>query len=200
MPPMGISPFDQEKDIMTITTHWPAPLRKRRPERTTPSGLTIELGSAIGVARTSLAAFDDALCQLGVGNVNLIRLSSVVPPNSQVVISDRVQKKLGWGDRLYCVFAEQHATEIGQTAAAGIGWVLRDDNTGAGLFVEHEAPTEAEVIDLIEKSLADMTRSRGGRYTPVTMHTTEATCTGDPTCALVLAAYKSASWNDGMVL
>ena len=106
----------------------------------------------------------------------------------------------GWGDRLYCVFAEQHATEIGQTAAAGIGWVLRDDHSGAGLFVEHEAPTEAEVIDLIEKSLADMTRSRGGRYTPVTMHTTEATCTGDPTCALVLAAYKSASWNDGMAL
>ncbi|KAA0019509.1 pyruvoyl-dependent arginine decarboxylase [Antrihabitans cavernicola] len=177
-----------------MTTHWPTQLRRRRSALGATNGLTIELGSAIGVARTSLAAFDDALCQLGVGDVNLIRLSSVIPPSSRVALSDRVRKPLGWGDRLYCVFAEQHATKVGETAAAGIGWVLRDDGSGAGLFVEHEAPTETEVVDLIERSLADMTRSRGGRYTPVTMHTTEATCTGDPTCALVLAAYKSDSW------
>ena len=179
---------------MTISTHWPTQRSRRRRIPNSSAGLTIELGSAVGVARTSLAAFDAALGQLGVGDVNLIRLSSVIPPRSRLQISDRVYKPLGWGDRLYCVFAEQHATRVGQTAAAGIGWVRRDDGSGAGLFVEHEAPTEAEVVDLIERSLHDMTRARGGGFTPVEMHTTEAVCTGEPTCALVLAAYKATGW------
>lgn len=181
---------------MTLATHWTTQSAMRRRSMSKNAGLTIELGSAIGVARTSLAAFDAALGQLGVGDVNLIRLSSVIPPRSRVQISERVNKPLGWGDRLYCVFAEQHATEIGQTAAAGIGWVLRGDGSGAGLFVEHEAPTKAEVESLIERSLADMTRARGGHFTPVVMHTTEAVCTGEPTCALVLAAYKAAGWSE----
>lgn len=180
---------------MTIATHRPTQRLWRRPTQDRHVGLTIELGSAIGVAGTSLAAFDAALGVMGVGDVNLIRLSSVIPPRARVEISGRVRKPLGWGDRLYCVFAEQHATEVGQTAAAGIGWVLRDDGSGAGLFVEHEAPTEEEVVNLIERSLADMTRERGGAFTPVDMHTTEAICTGRPTCALVLAAYEATGWD-----
>lgn len=156
--------------------------------------LTIEIGAATGVGPTTLSAFDAALRELGVGDANLIRLSSVIPPRAVLERGDRVRKPIAWGDRLYCVYAAQYATEPGATAAAGIGWVLRDDGSGAGLFVEHEAETSTEVEHLIRSSLHDMTVNRPENFGPVQLSVTETRCTGTPACALVLAAYHTAPW------
>ncbi|MEV6554102.1 pyruvoyl-dependent arginine decarboxylase [Nocardia sp. NPDC051756] len=158
------------------------------------SPLTIEIGAATGVGPTAMSAFDAALRELGVGDANLIRLSSVIPPRSTLEHTERVRKPILWGDRLYCVYAVQHANEPGQTAAAGIGWVLRDDGSGAGLFVEHEAETADEVSALIRSSLNDMTRNRPGSFGPVHLRTTETRSDGGPACALVLAAYRTTPW------
>ncbi|WP_267897923.1 pyruvoyl-dependent arginine decarboxylase [Nocardia suismassiliense] len=154
----------------------------------------MEIGAATGVGPTAMSAFDAALRELGVGDANLIRLSSVIPPRATLERTARVRKPIPWGDRLYCVYAAQHALEPGQTAAAGIGWVLRDDGSGAGLFVEHEAETTEEVTTLIQSSLDDMARHRPESFGPVRMCTTEARSTTGPTCALVLAAYRTAPW------
>ncbi|MFC9894135.1 pyruvoyl-dependent arginine decarboxylase [Nocardia sp. NPDC127579] len=170
------------------TTHAGAPTDRGVP-------LTIEIGAATGVGPTSLSAFDAALRELGVGDANLIRLSSVIPPRAVLRRDIRVRKPIPWGDRLYCVYAAQHATVPGTTAAAGIGWVLRDDGSGAGLFVEHEAETAAEVEQLIRASLHDMTDNRPEGFGPVELSTTEAECTGAPACALVLAAYHTTPWS-----
>jgi arginine decarboxylase len=168
------------------------PVREdRRPPR---APLTIEIGAATGVGPTAMSAFDAALRDLGVGDANLIRLSSVIPPRATLERTARVRKPIPWGDRLYCVYAVQHATEIGQHAAAGIGWVLRDDRSGAGLFVEHEAETAEEVECLVRSSLADMTRNRPERFGPVQLCTTETRSAGEPACALVLAAYHTTPW------
>ncbi|MBP2189539.1 pyruvoyl-dependent arginine decarboxylase [Nocardia goodfellowii] len=157
--------------------------------------LTIEIGAATGVGPTIMSAFDAALRELGVGDANLIRLSSVIPPRAVLERGDRVRKPIGWGDRLYCVYAVQHATEAGVSAAAGIGWVLRDDGSGAGLFVEHEAETSEEVEQLIRASLRDMTANRPESFGPVQLSITETKCAGDPACALVLAAYHTTPWS-----
>jgi arginine decarboxylase len=141
-----------------------------------------------------MSAFDAALRDLGVGDANLIRLSSVIPPRSTLERTTRVRKPIPWGDRLYCVYAAQHATDSGECAAAGIGWVLRDDHSGAGLFVEHEAETTEEVERLIRSSLADMTQNRPERFGPIQLCTSETRSDGAPTCALVLAAYHTAPW------
>lgn len=159
-----------------------------------PMPLTIEIGAAYGVGPTAMSAFDAALRELGVGDANLIRLSSVIPPRAQLDSGDRIRKPIGWGDRLYCVYAARHATEPGRTAAAGIGWALRDDGSGAGLFVEHEADTTDEVAWLIRTSLRDMTNNRPESFGPVRMRTIETRSDGEPACALVLAAYHAVPW------
>lgn len=156
--------------------------------------LTIEIGAATGVGATALSAFDAALRELGVGDANLIRLSSVIPPRATLERTARIRKPIPWGDRLHCVYAAHHAEGAGRTAAAGIGWALREDGSGAGLFVEHEAATAAEVERMIRASLADMTAGRPHRFGPVHLSVTQAECTGDPVCALVLAAYDTAGW------
>ncbi|WP_378733427.1 pyruvoyl-dependent arginine decarboxylase [Nocardia brasiliensis] len=158
------------------------------------SPLTIEIGAATGAGPTAMSAFDAALRELGVGDANLIRLSSVIPPRATLERTGRVRKPIPWGDRLYCVYAAQHADEAGRTAAAGIGWVLRDDGSGAGLFVEHEGETTDEVAALIRSSLNDMTRNRPESFGPVRLCTTEARSDGSPVCALVLAAYHTTPW------
>ncbi|MGQ4614408.1 pyruvoyl-dependent arginine decarboxylase [Nocardia sp. R7R-8] len=174
----------------------PRPERPRPAlERPFPAPLTIEIGAATGSGPTALSAFDAALRDLGVGEANLIRLSSVIPPRATVERTGRVRTPIPWGDRLYCVYAVRHASGRGSTAAAGIGWALRDDGSGAGLFVEHEADTSDEVAALIHASLADMTRHRGDCFGPVQLCTVETTCTGDPACALVLAAYHTVPWD-----
>ncbi|MGQ4599161.1 pyruvoyl-dependent arginine decarboxylase [Nocardia sp. R6R-6] len=172
--------------------------RRARPRtdrsRPLPAPLTIEVGATTGVGSTAMSAFDAALRGLGVGEANLIRLSSVIPPRATVERIGRVRKPIAWGDRLYCVYAARHVDRRGASAAAGIGWALRDDGSGAGLFVEHEAETAEEVTALIRASLADMTRHRGDGFGPVQLCTVDTTCTGDPACALVLAAYHTSPW------
>ena len=160
-----------------------------------PAALTSEVGAAVGVGSTRISAFDAALRELGVGEANLIRLSSVIPPHATIERTRRVRRPIAWGDRLYCVYAVEFADTEGATAAAGIGWSVRADSSGAGLFVEHEAETAREVDQLIHLSLTEMTAARAGVFGPVCTSTVAATSDGRPTCALALAAYHTTGWN-----
>ncbi|WP_207619267.1 pyruvoyl-dependent arginine decarboxylase [Nocardioides sp. IC4_145] len=158
--------------------------------------LDITVRTATGVGRTKLAAYDHALLNAGVGNLNLIKLSSVIPPHSTVrVLEDGAREVLagGHGDKLYCVESAVFAEHSGETVWAGLGWT-RDDTTG-GLFVEHHGGSEESLLEQITLSLHDMDENRGGGYGPVESATASAHCTDRPVCALVVAAYAVEDWN-----
>ena len=57
----------------------------------------------------------------GVANFNLIRLSSVIPPNCKVLEVERCPfaQEGGWGDRLYAVYAEQRTGVAGEQVWGG---------------------------------------------------------------------------------
>lgn len=191
--------FQQSESESSNATKAPWLDRVRRTRRSGTNhgsklALTIEVGAATGSGPTELSAFDAALSSIAVADANLIRLSSVIPPRARVQTTSRIHTPINWGDRLYCVYAVNHARNRGEQAAAGLGWALRDDNSGAGLFVEHEAETIAEVQHLIRSSLAEMTRHRPGDFGPVQLRTSSARCDGQPACALVLAAYEVQGW------
>lgn len=158
-----------------------------------PTGLDITLRTGSGSGRTPLSAFDSALQSAGVADFNLVTLSSVIPPGSRL---RHVSSTLpgGHGDLLFCVRAEAYAEEVGETAWAGLGWCV--DETGGGLFVEHHGTSEASVARQIELSLGDMNAKRGGRYGPVQMTLASAESTGEPACAVVVAAYRVSSWHE----
>lgn len=162
--------------------------------------LHISLASGQGTGPTPMAAFDAALCAAGVGEFNLVRLSSVIPPHARLEAHDGSGVPSGrWGDRLYCVYASQIAERPGEQAWAGIGWVLRDDGSGAGLFVEHEGPVEQGVRDDLRSSLADMTARRGGGWTQPRVLVNGTMCLDGPACALVVAAYETKGWDRAQV-
>jgi pyruvoyl-dependent arginine decarboxylase len=157
-------------------------------------GLTISIRTGSGTGQTPLSAFDSALLDAGVGDFNLVTLSSVIPPASRIRHVDGPLAGTH-GDLLFCVRAEAFADQPGHTAWAGLGWVT--DETGGGLFVEHHGTSEASVVAQIEASLDDMNRSRGGRYRDLQITVASAECVDAPVCALVLAAYRVTSWHDG---
>ncbi|PXX63181.1 arginine decarboxylase [Nocardia tenerifensis] len=158
-------------------------------------GLRIDVAGGHGVGPTALASFDAALRAVGVANMNLIHLSSSIPSGAEVARTDRIRRQLAWGDRLYCVYSSRTAKTPGEHVAAGLGWVQREDGSGAGLFVEHDAPTGAQVELLIRASLGDMTAARDEAFGPVQLCVAEAQCVAAPATALVMAAYQTSSWD-----
>lgn len=158
--------------------------------------MKIELVTGIGSGPTKLAAFDSALNHAGVANYNLIRLSSVIPPATEIKISNKQLTKLPgqWGDRLYVVMAEMRVDTPNTEAWAGIGWV-QDKETGKGLFVEHEGNSQKTVEEDIRQSLQALMATRNVDFGQIHMKVVGRMCKHEPVCALVIAVYESSSWS-----
>ncbi|MGC9665877.1 pyruvoyl-dependent arginine decarboxylase [Planosporangium sp. 12N6] len=149
---------------------------------------------ATGTGGTTLSAFHEALVAVDLGHYNLVRLSSVIPPRTGVDASGQARVPVGqWGDRLYCVYAEQRASTPGEQAWAGIGWVQRHDG-GGGLFVEHEGTSEELVTNAIRTSLRDLVAGREHEFAAPQWVLNGAICVDKPVCSLVIAAYETVPW------
>lgn len=159
--------------------------------------LTIRVSSGSGTGRTPLAAFDAALAAAGVSDFNLVRLSSIVPPGAAVQEVERHDQLRGaHGDVLFCVYAQAHASLPGHEAWAGIAWSRHEDGSGAGLFVEHEGPSNEQVAADLTHSLQDLSATRGNRYHPEGRRVTGITCVTMPVCAVVVATYRHVGWQE----
>lgn len=154
----------------------------------------ISVRTAVGEGRTLLSAYDAALRAAGVADLNLLVLSSVIPPGSVVTRSEDPRPLPSrHGDRLYCVQSVAHADHPGEVVAAGVGWVV--DPERGGLFVEHHGGTAASVEEQIRLSLDDMSRGRGTHFGEVQTAVATAHCTSVPVCALAIATYTVVGWD-----
>lgn len=159
--------------------------------------MKIHIASGIGTGPTKLAAFDSALNTAGVANYNLIRLSSIVPPDSNIVVHDKsIPNTPGnWGDRLYVVMADARVDTPNAEAWAGIGWV-QDKKTGKGLFVEHEGKSKKTVEQDIQQSLQALMATRNVDFGEIQMKVVGRICQHEPVCVLVVAVFQSSDWKN----
>jgi arginine decarboxylase len=157
--------------------------------------MNITINTGRGSGPTKLAAFDSALNDAGVANYNLLRLSSVIPPRTNILINTPTQIKGEWGDRLYVVMAEMRVDTPNVEAWAGIGWV-QDAVTGKGLFVEHEGNSEAAVRRDITQSLTALMATRNVDFGEIKMEVVGKTCKHLPVCAMVVAVYQASDWEN----
>lgn len=156
--------------------------------------MQIIMAGGTGVGPTELAAFDHALVNAGAANFNLIYLSSVLPPSSEVIVSDKPIRPAGnWGDRLYVVMAQERTSQRNKEVWAGIGW-MQDPKTKKGLLVEHQGNNEAEIRADIQNSLKALGQNRNMEFGPMHMKVVGKKCTALPVCAIVVAVFESAEW------
>src|SRR5215813_4472944 len=73
-------------------------------------------GSAEGT--TALNAFDNALLAAGIGNINLVKVSSILPPDAEVVELPRLRP----GAIVPTAFAAITSEVPGEVVAAAVGW------------------------------------------------------------------------------
>ena len=83
----------------------------------------IRISKGVGSGPTPLSAFDAALYTTGIGNYNLIHLSSVIPPNHEPVIEQVTDNDdiSAYGKRLYLVYASASTAERGLPRRLAMG-------------------------------------------------------------------------------
>lgn len=161
--------------------------------------MVVHIASGIGKGPTKLAAFDTALNHAGIANYNLLKLSSVIPPKTQIKLHDSTipSREVGgqWGDRLYVVIAEKRVDTPNVEAWAGIGWV-QDKETGKGLFVEHEGNSKQAVERNLKQTLEALMAMRNVEFGSIQTRIVGDVCKHHPVCVLVVAVYQASDWEN----
>lgn len=99
--------------------------------------------TSIGKSTHRLGAFDDALLKAGIGNYNLIKVSSILPP--QCVL--RKEITLEKGALLPSAYASICSSDIGTTISAAVAVGIPIDSSMNGVIMEHStigSKTETE--------------------------------------------------------
>jgi len=109
------------------------------------------LGAASAEGGTELNAFDNALLKLGIGNVNLVKLSSVIPAHIEWL---EELPKVPVGMLLPTVYAHIESSRKGDTISAALGVGLRPDN-GGGLIYEHSCHCPREEVERIVREMVE---------------------------------------------
>lgn len=107
---------------------------------------------------TPLNAFDNALLAAGIGNVNLIKISSIVPPDVDIVDLPRIKP----GALIPAAYAYTVGRRRGQLISAAVGYALAEDRTRPGVIMEyHDGGSLAEAEAAIRRMLEEAFRVRG---------------------------------------
>jgi arginine decarboxylase len=107
---------------------------------------------------TRLNAFDNALLAAGLGNVNLVKVSSILPPDVPVIDLPKLKP----GAIIPVAYAALTSDVPGETLAAAVGYALPDDPAKNGVIMEfHGHATRQEAEAAIHAMLGEAFRVRG---------------------------------------
>lgn len=123
---------------------------------------------------TPLNAFDNALLAAGIGNINLIKVSSIVPPDVSIVDLPKIKP----GALIPTAYAAITSEVPGERLAAAVGYALPDDPARPGVIMEfHGAASRDEAERTIHAMLEEAFRVRGEimrkKYVVAAEHTVE---------------------------
>jgi len=107
---------------------------------------------------TTLNAFDNALLAAGIGNINLIKVSSIVPPDVSIIELPKIKP----GAIVPTAYAAMTSETPGETVAAAVGYALPDDPQKNGVIMEfHGVATREEAERQIRAMLDEAFSVRG---------------------------------------
>jgi arginine decarboxylase len=110
---------------------------------------------------TPLNAFDGALIDAGVGNLNLIKVSSIIPPQCQ----EKNDLVIPLGSLVPAAYASIMSDIPGEIISAAVAAALPKDKEKPGLIMEYSARGHKEEIESIVRNMAEQGMSKRG--TPI---------------------------------
>jgi len=108
------------------------------------------LASGASDGYTPLNAFDGALLQAGIGNTNIVKMSSIVPPHCKLVAPIALPP----GALVPTAYAAITSDVPGEIISAGIAVALPEDENQNGLIMEYSAKGERAKIEEIVRNMA----------------------------------------------
>lgn len=134
-----------------------------------------KISTGIGRAKYRITSFDHALCGAGVGNYNLVRLSSILPLKSEK--KDIIGLPLG--SLLPIAYAVQTGTKTDGTisAAIAIGYPKIYDDAHCCVIMEYEGEcSAAEAKRIVENMVRDGFEKRGWDLDWIESESVDADC------------------------
>ncbi len=114
----------------------------------TPTKYFLVAGSSEGY--TELNSFDGALLNAGIGNTNLIKVSSILPPNCNFINPI----KLPYGALVPIAYASITSQLEGEVISAAVAVAIPEDITKPGLIMEYSARGRHKDIEEIVRNMA----------------------------------------------
>ena len=117
----------------------------------TPNAVWVTAGTAEG--STELNAFDNALLAAGIGDLNLVKVSSIVPAGARLLDAS---PPITPGSLVPTVYSEVHSDTAGETICAAVGIGIGKDSHG--MIFEHSASSrdvaERVVTGMVQEGFA----------------------------------------------
>ena len=118
----------------------------------------IFLTKGIGVSREKLTSFELALRDAGIASLNLIEVSSILPPNCSFVNTEEGSKSLYPGQIVPVVLARSDSNKIGDLVSSGVGVAVPRDKSDYGYLSEHHCigMDDLQMEEYVEDLAAEM--------------------------------------------
>jgi len=134
----------------------------------TPKMYKVVAGSSEG--KSSLTAFDGALLKAGIGNINLIRVSSILPPGAVY----KPDLEIPPGSLVPTAYGSIVCKEPGKIIAAAVGVGISENNFG--VIMEYSGySTKQEAEETIRKMVEEAFQMRGMKLVDVKIAAVEHT-------------------------
>ena len=116
------------------------------------------LTKGVGKHKERLTSFELALRDAGIAAQNLVRVSSIFPPNCKIITRKEGLKFLHPGEVVFAVVAENSTREPHRLTAASIGVAIPADRGTYGYLSEHHSFGETDDVagDYAEELAAEM--------------------------------------------
>jgi arginine decarboxylase len=95
--------------------------------------------TGVGTHRENLASFEKALKDAGIEKFNLVTVSSILPPNCEIITKDIGLRQLLPGEIVFCVMSRQASNEPNRRVSASLGCAIPKNPDKFGYISEHHA-------------------------------------------------------------
>jgi len=112
----------------------------------------------VGRHKERLSSFELALRDAGIASQNLVRVSSIFPPNCKLIPRKEGLKYLSPGEVVFSVIAENSTREPHRLLVSSIGVAIPADRNAYGYLSEHHSfgETEDQAGEYAEELAAEM--------------------------------------------
>ncbi len=98
----------------------------------------------VGREKERLASFESALRDADIEKYNIVRVSSILPPNCKIIPREKGLKDLKPGQIIFCILSECSSNEPNRLIASSVGCAIPSNKGQYGYLSEHHSFGEKE--------------------------------------------------------